>query len=59
MNLWRQLTSRSNTLRQLFQFLWSQRLWWMIPMLVVLLLFGALLLFTQSTAATPFIYTLF
>ena len=59
MSFWRQLTNRSKTLQQLFQFLWSQRLWWMIPMLLVLLLFVGLLLFTQTTAATPFIYTLF
>jgi hypothetical protein len=32
--------------------------WWLIPILVVLLLFGALLVL-GTTSAAPFIYTLF
>lgn len=44
---------------ELLTFLWQRRLWWMIPMVVVLVLFGFLLLFAQSSAIAPFIYTLF
>ena len=44
---------------ELVAFLWTARLWWMIPMVVMLLLLGALLLFAQSSAVAPFIYTLF
>ena len=40
-------------------FLWKQKLWWLIPALMVLLLFGLLLLFAQSTPLAPFVYTLF
>ena len=40
-------------------FLWAQKLWWMIPMMSVFLLFGLLLVFTQGSALAPFIYTLF
>ena len=57
--LLRGLLGRGDTLRQLFAFLWQERLWWMIPMLLVLLLLSVLLLFTQSSAVAPFIYTLF
>lgn len=44
---------------ELFRFLWERKLWWMIPIVVVLLLFSLLIFFTQSSAVTPFIYTLF
>jgi hypothetical protein len=44
---------------ELLTFLWDQKLWWMIPMMTVLLLFGLLLVFTQGSAVAPFIYTLF
>ena len=44
---------------ELMRFLWKQKLWWLIPALVVLLLFGLLLIFAQSTPLAPFIYTLF
>jgi hypothetical protein len=39
--------------------MWKRKMWWMIPLVVMLLLFGALLVFAQGAAATPFIYTLF
>jgi hypothetical protein len=44
---------------ELFRFLWERKLWWMIPIVAVLLLFGLLIFFTQSSAVAPFIYTLF
>ena len=40
-------------------FLWQRKLWWMIPMVSVLLLFGLLLIFASSSGVAPFIYTLF
>jgi len=44
---------------ELFGFLWKQKLWWLIPALIVLLAFGLLLIFAQSTPLAPFVYTLF
>jgi hypothetical protein len=44
---------------ELFQFLWARKLWWLVPMVVVLMLFGVLLIMTQGSALAPFIYTLF
>lgn len=46
-------------LGELLSFLWKRKLWWLIPMIVILFLFGLLLVFTQSSAVAPFIYTLF
>jgi hypothetical protein len=40
-------------------FLWQRKLWWLIPMVVVLLLFGLLLIFATTSGVAPFIYTLF
>lgn len=51
--------SRLGIFGELLVFLWHRKLWWMIPMVVVLVLFGLLLIFTQSSAVAPFIYTLF
>jgi hypothetical protein len=44
---------------ELFQFLWARKLWWLVPMVLVLILFGVLLVLTQGSALAPFIYTLF
>ena len=45
-------------LSELWLFLRDNKKWWLLPVLVVLLLFGALVLLSGSGAA-PFIYTLF
>ncbi len=53
------LKSRLAIAGELLSFLWQQKLWWLLPMVIVLLVFGALLVTAQSTALGPFIYTLF
>jgi len=49
---------RSNLLGDFWDFLRTNKKWWLLPILVVLLLFGLLILLS-GTAAAPFIYTLF
>jgi hypothetical protein len=44
---------------EVLYFLWQRKLWWLIPMVAVLLLFGLLLIFATSSGVAPFIYTLF
>ncbi len=44
--------------REFWEFLGQTKKWWLLPVLVVILLFG-LLVFLSGTAAAPFIYTIF
>jgi hypothetical protein len=53
------LFSRGGEAGELVKFLWEAKLWFLIPFVVVLLLFGFLLIFAQATGVAPFIYTLF
>jgi len=53
------LFSKFGIIGELFQFLWQRKLWWLIPMVLMLVLLGLLIVFTQSTPLAPFIYTLF
>ena len=55
----RALLARFGIAGELIGFLWHAKLWWMIPMVFVLLLLGGLIIFAQSSAIAPFIYTLF
>ncbi len=55
----RNLTSRMGIMGELLSFFWQRKWWWLTPMLLVLLLFGGLVIFAQSSAIAPFIYTLF
>jgi hypothetical protein len=44
--------------RELWDFLRSNKKWWLAPIIIVLVLLGALIMI-GGTAAAPFIYTLF
>ena len=46
-------------LREFWSFLKQEKKYWLAPIVVVLLLFGLLLVFAQSSVIAPFIYTLF
>ena len=49
---------RTSFLSDILYFLRHNRTWWMLPLILLLVGFGALLLLASSGAA-PFIYTLF
>lgn len=51
--------TRLGIVGELLVFLWKRKLWWLIPMIVVIVLFAVLLIFAQGSAVAPFIYTLF
>ena len=53
------LLQRIGILGELLSFLWKRRLWWIIPMILVLLLLTGLLVFAEGSAIAPFIYSLF
>ena len=44
---------------ELFAFFWSNKRWWMYPILITLGIFAILLIIAQSSAIAPFIYTFF
>ena len=44
---------------ELLRFFWERKLWWMMPMIILLIMFGFLIIFAQTSAIAPFIYTLF
>ena len=52
-------SDRLGIMGEFFGYLWRQKLWWMMPMFVVIFLFGLVLVLAQGSALAPFIYTLF
>jgi hypothetical protein len=55
----RSMKSNFGVAGELLAFLWQRKLWWLIPMVTLLLLFGLLLIFASASGVGPFIYTLF
>jgi len=46
-------------LGEIWQFLRVRKAWWLIPIIVMLVIVGLLIIFSQSSALSPFIYALF
>ena len=46
-------------LKEFWGFLKVRKKWWLAPIIIFLLLLGALLVFSEGSAVAPFIYTLF
>jgi hypothetical protein len=51
--------AKSRVLREFFQFLKQEKKYWLMPIVIVFVLFGLLIVFSQTSAVAPFIYTLF
>ena len=46
-------------LKEFWDFLKVRKKYWLLPILVVLVIFGGLIILAQGSAVAPFIYTLF
>lgn len=55
----RNLVARLGIAGGLLSFFWRRKLWWMTPLVIVILVLGLLVIFGQSSAVGAFIYTFF
>jgi len=46
-------------LKEYFSFLKENKKWWLLPFVIILVLFGLLIVLTKGSALAPFIYTIF
>ena len=44
---------------EFWEFLKVRKKYWLLPIIIILFLFGGLIVLTQGTAVAPFIYTIF
>jgi hypothetical protein len=51
--------SHTSGTKELWQFVMTNKKWWLAPMVLMLAMLGLLLVVTQGSAVAPFIYTLF
>ena len=45
--------------KDLWEFMKERKVYWMAPVVIILVLLGGLIILTQGSAVAPFIYTLF
>jgi len=51
--------NRIKILANLFKYFWKNKLWWIIPVLIIFLFFGLLTLVVGSSPLAPIVYPLF
>ena len=59
MQLLNDMGNRLGIARELLAYLWRRKMWWMIPVVSILLIMGLLIGFGSASGVGPFIYTLF
>ncbi len=59
MQMIREIGDKFGIAGELLAFMWQRKLWWMIPIVAVILFFGLIIVVGSSTGVGPFIYTLF
>jgi hypothetical protein len=45
--------------RELFAYMGARKKWWLLPIVLVVIIFGGILILAQGSAVAPFIYTIF
>jgi hypothetical protein len=55
----RDFIARMGIVGELLRFLWLRRLWWLIPLVMLLVLVTTLLIFAAVTGVGPFLYPIF
>jgi uncharacterized membrane protein YjdF len=53
------MSSRGGLTREVWAFMRARKKFWLAPVIVVMLVVGALLVFAQGSVLAPFIYTIF
>ena len=53
------MAKNRSILMEIWDFLRVRKAWWLVPIIIMLVLVGALIIFGQSSALSPFIYALF
>ena len=53
------MSNNKSFLGEMWNFLKVRKAWWLTPIVVMLLLIGAIMIFGQSSTLSPFIYALF
>ena len=46
-------------IKEFWEFLKVRKKYWLLPTIIVLIIFGGLIVLSQGTAVAPFIYTIF
>lgn len=45
--------------KELLEYLWENKIWWLAPPIIIAIIFGVLIVFSTTSPVSPFVYMLF
>ena len=51
--------NKLSILKELFEFLINNKKWWLMPIILILVIFGTIIVLAEGSALAPFIYAVF
>ena len=51
--------NKISILKELFEFLINNKKWWLMPIVLILVMFGTIIVLAEGSALAPFIYAIF
>ena len=46
-------------MKEILEFIWKNKKWWLLPPVIIFILFGFLIVFAEVSPISPFVYMLF
>ncbi len=59
MSFLKNLKDKLSIFKDLWEFMRVRKVWWLSPIIILLILLGLLIIFAEGSALSPFIYALF
>lgn len=59
MKFFKNLKNKLSIFGELWEFMRVRKVWWLSPIIILLILLGLLIIFAEGSALSPFIYALF
>lgn len=50
------IVQSGSIIKSFFKFLWKRKLYWLIPLMIILMIFAILLIFAEASGLGPLIY---
>jgi len=57
--VYNKLTYMLSFIKEFYEFLKVRKKYWLLPIIIILAMFGALIVLSQGSVVAPFIYTIF
>jgi hypothetical protein len=45
--------------KEILEYVWKNKIWWMLPPIIIFIIFGIMIVFAETSPISPFVYMMF